>query len=450
MGFVAGLGVALGAVALEPPAAPPTAPATKASPAAPTGPPSTKSPGGNAAIPKTTDAPAANKSAAPATIPQAAPATPARPPSADPPRSEVVIDSTIPQFIEAEPVPDEEIFEVPLDSIGLPIESMFGPRGPTWRTYFEGMLLTKTKSNNRQLAVLVNRPNGNVRNLGVQDLGWDYEGAGKVRLARTIKDSSTYLEISYLGAPFFSSNRYTLTNDQTLIVSGVTALGNAPRLSQLAEYDAQLHDSEFNFRTDIMTWPFISVFGGLRYIHYREAFQVTELSYLSTTTGLSVIQSILLQQSYNNIFGPQIGMDCMAPLNDFFNFGMTAKAGYGLNVASFSNDVYINSQGPVASINPGALSQAGNRIKKATGMFEATLGGTLRLTPRATMTAGYRAIYLAGITLASENIITPSLGNGSTGQQSNFNGDLFFHGPYAGVEIGWGDFPQRRGPRFKY
>lgn len=333
---------------------------------------------------------------------------------------------------------DSEFIGGGQDGCGCDPEAMYGYGQPLWRIQAEGVLYRRTGANDQPLLTFQNLLNGANTNVGLQDLGWGYEPGGKILLSRAIYDCSTYFEISYLGIPHHSTSAPFTSSPTRDIRAGYPKFILTETDGLLVSYQSDLHDAEFNVRTDLLQQPFVSVFGGVRYIHYNDVFNVTEYGALQ---NVDFIQT-LSQSANNDIIALNLGADAMVRIGEYWMTGITLKVAWGPNIGSFETQqaAYPN-VGPVDGSNGLALTTSGNRVKKATGIFEAGYSARLQLTRNAVLRGGFRCVYLAGVALAPEQqvvnlLAAPQLT--SFGQESNFLGDVLYYGPFLSLEIGWG------------
>jgi hypothetical protein len=131
----------------------------------------------------------------------------------------------------------------------------------------------------------------------------------------------------------------------------------------------------------------------------------------------------------NNLVGFQIGQEIVASINQFFRFGGEVK--YGI----FGNDMEMTS-----NIKSGLGGDRFEFVDNADVSFvgEANVYGLLRLASFATMRAGYTVLFVEGISLAPEQIdFSNPFVTGTRGFSFNDNGNAFYHGFNAGLELNW-------------
>lgn len=332
------------------------------------------------------------------------------------------------------------------DSCGCSLEAMYGYWKPKWRATVEGVLYNRTRPNDRVLNIIQRTAPGNELNTyatSVRTIGFDYVPGGRLVLDRAIYDYTTYVEASYLGIPFWSEQRITdsIVGVQT-IITGLPAFNLRPVLEQVVKYRSSLNDAELSLRTDLIEIPFVSVFGGLRYINFSERFEVKEVGAASFTNPArtAIYQGELRQTTTNNFIGFQVGTNAYLRFGQYVKSGVDLKASLGPTFANFENRYsFFNTNGVDSATFPSTTFQtSGHRIKQASGVLEGGWTTSLQLTERVVVRAGYRAVFLAAITLAPEQAVIFPSSLANTGQGNNFLGNVCYHGPFASVEVGWG------------
>jgi hypothetical protein len=169
--------------------------------------------------------------------------------------------------------------------------------------------------------------------------------------------------------------------------------------------------------------PQISLLFGVRQLGLDE-----EFDYNSTPTGNANPVTVHAHTN-NNLWGPQIGGKiCWGERGAFLQFD--GKVGIFDNEFNRQLNASI---GGVSATHP-ETSQSG---MANVGDFKVSF--IYRPTCALTATIGYRALWVDEVALASRNYITDvaSLTNASVEPAINNRGTLFFHGPFAALQLSW-------------
>jgi hypothetical protein len=327
-----------------------------------------------------------------------------------------------PEAIEA-PIVGPEVAGPPLRPIPLPGDNLppgfpydgaaagCGSCGPQWYVQGDALYFERNQSERRVIT----------QNLGFGD--FDFEFGGRITFGRQFDClEGVEVAITQLGewdareeivspagglnsrfvSPFFGAGA----------ISGFT---NAVR--QDIRYESQLNGFEVNRRQ--FGWDVVSSMWGFRYINLDEEFAL-----LSTDLGGG--GGAYAINSDNHLVGLQIGGDMAQPIVE--NLWIRGKGKLG-GFANFSDhdSVFINTGGPTIRASDDEISFS--------FLSEVGVGANLQLTPGVALRLGYEMWYIWGLALAPEQIdftVGPQMG-----AFHDDNGDIFIHGPTAGMNIVW-------------
>lgn len=131
----------------------------------------------------------------------------------------------------------------------------------------------------------------------------------------------------------------------------------------------------------------------------------------------------------NNLVGFQVGEEIVASITQFFRFGGEVKAGI------YGNDMELTTE-----IQSGLGGERHEFVDNADVAFasEANVYMLLRLSSFATLKGGYTLLYIDGVSLAPEQVdFSNPFITGLRGFGMNDDGNLFYHGFHAGMEVNW-------------
>lgn len=205
--------------------------------------------------------------------------------------------------------------------------------------------------------------------------------------------------------PFVAADLDTFLNNDP---NAVLATDRQDQFWQ-AKYDS----FELNQRT--WGWDVVSVLYGVRYIDYREEFQL----FSRNANG----EGLFRQHIRNSMIGGQIGGDIYQPISLRGTVGLRGRAGL----------YYLNASSTTAIVNNGTnIVNTSDDEDSLAGLFELGVITRYQLTHGLKVTGGAEFWYLAGpatIPLEATPNITPALST-----NLNTNDDVVFLGLTAGVE----------------
>ncbi|MEI8374826.1 MAG: hypothetical protein WCJ35_18535 [Planctomycetota bacterium] len=186
-----------------------------------------------------------------------------------------------------------------------------------------------------------------------------------------------------------------------------------------ARYISQLTSFELNLKRPITDR--ITVFGGFRYVEFDEL-----LSYSATPVGDNHPVP-LNAQSFNNLYGFQIGSDITVLDRGPFQLLATGKAG-----------IYANSARNRAGGNGDPDFTDFASTSHAAFVGEIGLNGSYQITPRLAARIGYQVMWLDGVALASKQqpCLDPAHDVEDFGSPSvDTGGTAFYHGVLGGLDF---------------
>jgi hypothetical protein len=201
------------------------------------------------------------------------------------------------------------------------------------------------------------------------------------------------------------------------------------------DYESKIYNLELNARyntrlSDDWTTRFI---GGFRYIHIEEKFQLY---------GQELVQNAELTTSntHNNLIMLQIGMEMEHAFGKYFDLGVSAKTGLGVNSAG-NHITNILTSFPLPTDT--RVDETTNNAALC-GIIEVGAFGRLYITDCVSIRGGYNVMFLSGLALAPEqldltngDIAAAQTAAGRTGHGLNTGGSMVLHGPTAGLEVRW-------------
>lgn len=181
-----------------------------------------------------------------------------------------------------------------------------------------------------------------------------------------------------------------------------------------------IHSYELNVVETSRVFNFIA---GFRYMEVRDQFQVIS-SDTSLTTGTGLAQF----GTYNHLMGTQFGV------KTGFTKGLAT-----LDVLSKAG-MYLNDAQSTTFIRDPTITPATQRYVRTAGQNEAFMAEfavnlTIRVAASTALRLGYQCMFIDNVALAVDQI-NPTQSN-QTGLSLNAHGDLFLHGPSAGLDFRW-------------
>ncbi len=318
------------------------------------------------------------------------------------------------------------------------------PPRPNLYFQFDGAAMRRSPTQQRDFASLGLLPAGAVEPttvvLSTRDFSYDFTAAGRFLIGHTLNEC-LQIEGSYLGIT--ESRDSAAVRDRTPnqlggvgnLFSPFGGFGDAPILgldyNNFAEirYASSLQGAELNLRRKLPIVPCRltgSVMFGVRYIGIPEDFD-----YLTSTATPSVSSASFNIETDNQLVGPQIGAYFEFYESNRWWITVDMKAAVMNNRSSQSTHYRIGG-GPYAGENT-----LGVREDHTAFAEELAVAAVFRWTPRMSARLGYQALWIQNLALAPNNL-NADIGLLALGPaQLNHRSSTVYHGPFAGVTIGW-------------
>jgi len=280
-------------------------------------------------------------------------------------------------------------------------------------------------------------PNGDVisESLGRDDFGWD--PALRVTYGRALIECSAcdcFFEATYFGLHHANISRDVIPQPgvATLFGSPLAPLFDVTT-GQTFSYVSDLHSLEGNIKVDYYLDNTLYFLAGLRFIRFDDRLHIREIGAMANPPGF-IPQAFENVDVTNNMIGVQVGFDWQTrDLTSRWNLGAYGRAGLYANmldghIRQGAND--SNLHGPfINEINPGRL--------QGSGALEGGFTATWRAAPNLYIRGGYHVLWLGAIALAPDQP-TPDITDLKFNGRLSNNQDVFFHGPFVGLEYHWG------------
>jgi hypothetical protein len=337
---------------------------------------------------------------------------------------------------------------VACDSCNDPLESrcpekdeffLYPPR-PRWYFLGDGAAIRRNPSHGVDFASL-NGPTSIV--LSTRNFNYDFAAAGHFLIGHTLNECFQ-IEGVYTGVA--ETEDTAAVRDTTRDILG--GLGNlfSPfggfgarpisgldfnNLAQI-HYTSSLQSAELNIRRQVPMPPqrlAASVLFGVRYMSLPEQFDYHTESGVPTPGG--AVNSIHIATE-NWMVGPQIGamFEFYADNCWWVNFEMKGAV---LNNRAQQSTTYLN----VDNNGTTSVFSGSQREDHATFAGDLDLTFVYRWSPHFTTRLGYQALFLSGVALAPDNLNTNINILRQGPAQLNHGAGSIYHGPHAGIEIGW-------------
>ena len=278
--------------------------------------------------------------------------------------------------------------------------------------------------------------------LGTNDLDFEFQGGYRLTLGRKIGDWSS-VEFTYYDVGDWSEMaavRNVEPNDQGSLgnlMSPFTDFGNPPVVGLdynnliSIQSSSQMDNMELNFWREI-PMPAdsmgVSIMAGLRYMSILEQFQYDSTSAEPTPLGAT---NMVNTRTGNDLLGVQLGALFEFPVDPGWWIDWELKGTIARNDAR-QNTQYVNvNQGNQTSFSTG---RAENRT---TFVGETSVRLIYEFSPRMMVYAGYQAVWVDGLALASENVPTDQTSLMIGPGQLDHDGNLVYHGPHIGSVLTW-------------
>lgn len=276
--------------------------------------------------------------------------------------------------------------------------------------------------------------------LGTQDLNFEFQGGYRLALGRMLGDWY-WLEFTFFDVHDWHERaavRDRTENESGLpgdLYSPFTDFGESPvpGLSLDSNYlvriesTSTLDNMELNLWHRLATPPEAmeaSFLLGLRYMTILEHFQYRSESNVPAAVTTTSVDT----WTDNSLFGVQLGALFTFPVEPAWWIDWELKGAICGNQAR-QNTLYGR--------NGGQLPPTGRQEGKTTFVGETSVRLIGQVTPKLTLHAGYQALWVDGLALASENLPTDAeilrFGPG----RLVHNGNLVYHGPYVGLNLVW-------------
>ena len=245
----------------------------------------------------------------------------------------------------------------------------------------------------------------------------DYEEGIRLSLTRHF-DCLDAFEITFIG-PFNWSNSTFVSGTGLDFLPSATG-GVMLNSFDNATFHGQTYRSQFSsleLNSKWVGWDVLTQTVGVRYWNVDEDFTFSSTS--GAGTGLFALATD------NHAVGIQYGLDMLFPLGRW-ETNTWLKGGVFGNIVDTS--VFLADAGAVQIANSDE-----DLDFSALGEFGMEL--SFRVLPNVTLQGGYEVWWLHGIAVAPEQL-QGSL-NPTTGQRIDADGDTWYHGGTAGVEITW-------------
>jgi hypothetical protein len=298
---------------------------------------------------------------------------------------------------------DPMAFE-PFDGQGMPSPDCGYGCPPSWVLTADGIYLNRGTDSQSSLSTGFRMPD------------FDYDTAGRVSLSHRF-DCLIGWEVAYFG-PF----EWTQSNQAA--GAGLDSRIFAPGLNLSAFNNAVFHEQEYNSRIQSYEfsqkwwgWDVITTSAGVRFIDVEEDFFFNSTNALAETGSLEVLTN-------NHLFGGQLGLDLILPVG---RFSTTTKFRGSIYANFIDTSILITNAGAVE------LDTAEDEVDFA-AFLELGYYVSYYLTPHIAVRAGYESMWLYGLALAPDQLANQFSGRR---QAVDTNGDVFYHGATAGVEVNW-------------
>jgi hypothetical protein len=272
--------------------------------------------------------------------------------------------------------------------------------------------------------------------LSTEDLRTEFAAGGKYTIGRRIFDCYR-VEGTYLGFHSWNDQRLVTNNDPF-------ALGGTGNLSTFlsgfadpptagldganfvaASIRSEFQSGEFNVRYwgDMPPGPLdVSFLVGVRYMRIAEEFQFNSQAALPAPGGTT---TDLQSDVTNDMWGAQIGIEFAVLVTTRWWFDFDLKGGI------FNDRVELTS---IGDLNGTSTLITDTRDRTA-WVGDLCLTANWQMTPNWVFRAGYQAIFINGVSLAQDQLVS-TLFNNAIGPL-NDKGKVAYHGPLLGLSATW-------------
>lgn len=290
-----------------------------------------------------------------------------------------------------------------------------GPADPRYYVQVEALALHRaTLGRNANQALVVNTFTADTL-ISTADLAnAGFQAGPRVLIGRTLCSGCAW-EASYFGIDNWSARR-NVTGNADLAIPGDLALASLSFFntdSMSVSLATQLHNFELNY---VRPSAHVACLAGFRYLNVTEQFQITP-SDLDSRYRIAV---------RDNLFGAQLGARVGRQTGRLL-VQATAKAG-----------VYGNAIGQrqvVEDFGGFVLRDASSNASRTAFVGDLNLSASYAIGRRWAVRAGYNALWLTGLALATQQVDFSDTVNSGRGISSS--GGLFLHGVNLGLECCW-------------
>lgn len=277
---------------------------------------------------------------------------------------------------------------------------------PSWYVTADALLMTRTMGTTQTLAT--NRRG--VPSLAGKDFEFNWQAGPRIVLGLPAGASGAF-ELLYFGL-------YDHEANATFGGIGRPVIGPFLGSFFTAKVRSELHDAEANYRCFV--GDDFSLLVGFRYLNFTETFA-------GSFSGLRPLGPISNRhQTDNNLYGGQIGANYRATFSDRLAIDLGGKAGL------FGNDCSFDATA-LSPLSRDPATTSGSTCQTSF-VGEVNLTGTVRLADNVWVRGGYQVMWLTGVALAMDQLPTSNFGGTS---KVDAQGDVFYHGAYAGLELRW-------------
>jgi hypothetical protein len=325
------------------------------------------------------------------------------------------------------------------------------PPRPRLYIVSEGAAIARFPGRSLDFASLGSIPTGTVSPenvvLSTGDFGHDFSAAGRLIVGHTFNEC-LQIEGVYFGVS--EGENSGAVRDVTPNVHGGVgnlfspfgAFGSTPALgldfNNFAQirYTSLLQGAELNMRRKMPAVPSkltTSILFGVRYLGMPEDFQYDTISDITRSGAIATngATNSIHVATTNDMVGPQIGalFEFYSDNRWWVNFEIKGAV---LNNRAHQTTVYTNTDTGTTTVFSGSRQEDHTAFAE-----EISVEAMYRWSPHFSTQIGYRALWMQNLALAPDNLNTNvdilTLGPA----QLNHNSTTLFHGPYAGVVLGW-------------
>jgi len=283
--------------------------------------------------------------------------------------------------------------------------------------------------------------------LSTRDFNYDFTAAGRLVVGYTC-DECLQLEGVYFGVSEGDNTAAVRDNTPNAhdgvgnLFSPFGGFGSVPVLgldfNNFAQirYTSSLQGAELNVRRKLPMTPgklTTSILFGVRYTGIPEDFQydtASDITKAGTVVTNGALNSIHVATT-NDMVGPQIGALFEFYVDNRWWVNVEMKAAV-MNNRSHQSTPYTNVDNGTTTVFTGSQREDHTAFAE-----ELAVTAVYRWTPHFTTQIGYKALWMQNLALAPDNLNTNidilTLGPA----QLNHGSATVYHGPFAGVVLGW-------------